>query len=127
MADILVVVEHQEGTFRKTTLSTLTAAKTLAGLIGGEVDALVLGHEVQALADTVADYGVRTVLLGEAEGFARYLAVAYAPAVAQVVKEKGYGAVLAPASTFGKDFMPRLSGLLDAPLASDIMGLAREG
>ena len=44
-----------------------------------------------------------------------------------MVKEKGYGAILAPASTFGKDFMPRLSGLLDAPLASDIVGLAKEG
>jgi len=127
MADILVVVEHQEGMFRKTTLSTLTAAKTLAGLVGGEVDALVLGHKVQALADAVSEYGVRTVHLGEDEGFARYLAVAYAPAVAQVVREKGYGAVLAPASTFGKDFMPRLSGLLDAPLASDISELVREG
>ena len=127
MADILVVVEHQEGAFKKTTLSTLTAAKTLAGLIGGEVDALVLGQGVQAVADTVASHGVRTVLLGEGEAFARVLAVAYAQAVAQVVKEKGYGAVLAPASTFGKDFMPRLSGLLDAPLASDIVGLAKEG
>jgi electron transfer flavoprotein alpha subunit len=127
MADILVVVEHQEGAFRKTTLSTLTAAKTLAGMIGGEVDALVLGEEVQAVADTVASHGARTVFLAEGEPFARYLAVAYAPAVAQVVGEKGYGAILAPASTFGKDFMPRLSGLLDAPLASDISGFSKEG
>jgi electron transfer flavoprotein alpha subunit len=47
--------------------------------------------------------------------------------VARVVKERGYGAVFAPASTFGKDFMPRLSGLLDAPLASDIIGLSKDG
>jgi len=127
MADILVVVEHQEGTFKKTTLSTVTAAKMLSGLIGGEVDALVLGQGVQGVADTVAAHGVRAVLLGEGEAFARYLAVCYAQAVARVVKEKGYGAVLAPASTFGKDFMPRLSGLLDAPLASDIVGLSKEG
>ncbi len=127
MADILVVVEHQEGAFRKTTLSTLAAAKTLAGMIGGEVDARVLGQGVQAVADTVASHGARTVLLAEGESFARYLAVAYAPAVAQVVEKKGYGAVLAPASTFGKDFMPRLSGLLDAPLASDISGFSKEG
>ena len=127
MADILVVVEHQEGAFKKTTLSTVSAAKALAGLIGGEVDALVLGQGAQAVADTVASHGVRSVLLGEGEAFARYLAVSYAPAVAGLVKEKGYGAVMAPASTFGKDFMPRLSGLLDAPLASDIVGLAKEG
>src|SRR4030042_6534566 len=127
MADILVVVEHQEGAFKKTTLATITAAKTYAGLAGGEVAALVLGDGVAAAADTVAGCGVRKVLLGEGAAFGKYLAVAYAPAVAQVVKEKGYGAVFAPASTFGKDFMPRLSGLLDAPLASDIVGLTKDG
>ncbi len=127
MGDILVVVEHQDGAFRKTTLSTLTAARTLSGLVGGEVDALVLGQGVRAVADTIAGHGVRSVLLGEGDAFAKYLAVTYAQAVAQAVRDKGYGAVLAPASTFGKDFMPRLSGLLDAPLASDIVGLAKEG
>jgi electron transfer flavoprotein alpha subunit len=128
MADILVVVEHQEGSFKKTTLATIAAAKAYAGLAGGEVDALVLGDgAASAAADTVAGFGVRKVLLGEGEAFAKYLAVAYAPAVAQVVKERGYGVVFAPASTFGKDFMPRLSGLLDAPLASDIVGLTKDG
>ena len=127
MADILVVAEHQEGAFKKTTLSTITAAKAYAGLFGGEVDALVLGNDAAQVADTVAGYGVRKVLLGDNAAFAHYLAVTFAPAVAQVVKKKGYGTVFAPASTFGKDFMPRLSGLLDAPLASDIVGLAKEG
>jgi electron transfer flavoprotein alpha subunit len=96
-------------------------------MIGGQVDALVLGQGVQEVADLVASHGVRTVLLSDGEAFARYLAVAYAPAVAQVVGQKDYGAVLAPASTFGKDFMPRLSGFLDAPLASDISGFSEEG
>ena len=123
MADILVVVEHQDGVFKKNTLSVVSAAQVLAGLSGGEVDALVLGDGVAAVADVAAGTGVRKVLLGEGAAFAKYLAVTYAGAVAQVLKEKGYGAVFAPASTFGKDFMPRLSGLLDAPLASDIVGL----
>src|SRR3990172_2711851 len=127
MADILVVVEHQDGVFRKTTLSTITGARAFGSLFSVEVDALVLGSGVAAVADTVMAYGVRKVLLAEGAVFAKYLAVTYAAAVAQVVREKGYGAVFAPASTFGKDFMPRLSGLLDAPLASDIVGMTREG
>ncbi len=127
MADILVVVEHQDGVFKKNTLSVVSAAKVLAGLAGGEVDALVLGDGVAAVADVAAGTGVRKVLLGEGAAFAKYLAVTYAAAVAQVVKAKGYGAVLAPASTFGKDFMPRLSGLRDAPLASDIVGCEKDG
>ena len=127
MADILVVVEHQEGVFKKNTLSAISAAKALSGLVGGEVDALVLGDGVSSVAETVSGTGVRKVLLGEGAVLAKYLAVPFAQAVAGVVKEKGYGAVFAPASTFGKDFMPRLSGLLDAPLASDIVGLEKEG
>lgn len=127
MADILVVVEHQEGVFKKNTLSVIAAAKTLAGLTGGAVDALILGEKCEPVAGSVAGTGVRKVLLGEGAAFAKYLAVTYAQAVAQLVKEKGYGSVLAPASTFGKDFMPRVSALLDAPLASDIVGLEKEG
>ena len=87
MADILVVVEHHEGVFKKNTLSAISAAKVLAGLTGGEVDALVLGDGVSAVADTVAGCGVRKVLLGEGAAFAKYLAVTYAQAVAQVAKE----------------------------------------
>ena len=64
MADILVVVEHQEGVFKKNTLSVVSAAKALAGLSGGEVDALVLGDGVAAVADAAAGTGVRKVLLG---------------------------------------------------------------
>ncbi len=127
MADILVVVEQHEGSFRKNTLSVITAAKTLSGLVGGEIDALVIGEGASKAAETAAGCGVRKVLLCEGAGLAKYLAVTYASAVAQVARERGYGAVLSPASTFGKDFMPRLSGLLDAPLAGDILGLAKEG
>ena len=127
MADILVIVEHHERVLKKNTLSVVSAAKELSELLGGEVDALVLGDGVQAVAEAISGSGVRKVLLGEGSGLGRYLAVPFAQAVAQVVGEKGYGAVFAPASTFGKDFMPRLSGLLDAPLASDIVGLEKEG
>src|SRR5512143_959013 len=127
MADILVVVEHHEGVFRKNTLAAISAAKTLSKLIGGEVDALVIGDGVSAVAEAASGCEVRKVLVAEGMGFGTYLAVTFAPAVADVATRFGYGAIFAPASTFGKDFMPRLSGLLDAPLASDIVGLETEG
>jgi electron transfer flavoprotein alpha subunit len=125
--DILVVVEHLDGTFRKSTRSAITAARALSSLLGGEVDALVLGEGVAGVAATAASYGVRRVLLADSPAFAHCLALPCAAAAAQAVRESGYGAVMAPATTFGKDFMPRLSGLLDAPLASDIVGLAMAG
>lgn len=126
MGDILVVVEHQEGAFRKSTLSAIAAARRLSTLVGGAVDALVLGEGAAAVAGTAAGCGVRRVLHADAAVFAHGLAHPLATACAQVVREHGYGAVMTPASTFGKDFMPRLAGLLDAPLASDIVGLTLE-
>ena len=51
MADILVVVEHQDGALKKTTLSAVMAAKAFAGMSGGAVDALVLGQGSRPVAD----------------------------------------------------------------------------
>ncbi len=124
--DALVVVEHQNGVFRRNTLSVVSAARALTGLVGGEVDAIVLGDGGGA-AEAASRCGIRKVLLCGGAALEKYLAVTCAAAVAQVVRDKGYGAVLAPASTFGKDFMPRLSGLLDAPMAGDIIGLEKDG
>jgi len=123
MADILVFVEHNRGIFRKNTLSSVAAAKVLSGLTGGAVDALVIGDGVSTVADAVSRCGVRKVLLVEGSGFANYLAATFAPVVATVATDEGYGAIFASASTTGKDLMPRLSGLLDAPLATDVVGL----
>jgi len=89
MADILVVVEHQDGVFKKNTLSVVSAAKVLAGLTGGEVDALVLGDGVGAVADIAAGTGVRKVSLAKGRPFREILAATYAGAVAQVVKAGG--------------------------------------
>ncbi len=127
MSDILVVVEHNQGVFRKNTLSAVSAAKILSGLAGGAVDALVIGAGVSAVANAASRCGVRKVLLVEGPGFGNYLAATFAPVVAEVAKTRGYGAIVAPASTTGKDLMPRLSGLLDAPLASDVVGLEAHG
>jgi electron transfer flavoprotein alpha subunit len=125
--DILVVVEHREGRFRKSTLSAIAAAKVLSGQGAGHVDALVIGHGVGSVADAVARRGLRKVLLAEDPAFGQCLADAYAPAVSRVIAGGGYAAVFAAASSFGKDLFPRVSGLLDAPLASDIVGISLEG
>ncbi len=124
MGNILVVVEHFGRTMKKTTLSTIAAAKYLAGLGGGNVEALVIGGDYgESIAGEVAKYGVSKVNLIMADIFDDYLAVNYAPVIAGQIEEKGYSYVLAPASTFGKDLMPRVAGLLDIPMASDIVGL----
>lgn len=128
MSNILVIAEHVEGSLRKTTLHTITAAKNLSQLEGGEVHVLVIGGGgAPSVAKEVSRYGVSRVLVASSDVLENYLAEAWAPVAASIISEGGYAFALAPASTFGKDLMPRIAGLLDAPMASDIIGFEKEG
>ena len=112
---ILVVAEHDNITLKACTRNTLTAALKL----GAAVDILVAGYNCQPVAQAAASLvGVCTVKLANAahlaEGFAENLA-------AQVVSlAAGYSHILAPASTYGKNFLPRVAALLDVAQISEI-------
>jgi electron transfer flavoprotein alpha subunit len=119
MSNVLVVAEHLHGKFPKTTLTGVAAAKALAEKSGGTVTALVLGDSVDALAKELSEYGVAVVAV-EGPAFAHYLADAYTLAISEVVKQKGIENVVATATAFGKDLLPRVAARLNAGMASDI-------
>jgi electron transfer flavoprotein alpha subunit len=123
MTDVLVVAELLEGGLRKTTLSAISAARTIAQGTGGAFDVLAIGEGAKKAADQVAGYGARKVLATEIGG--GYVAETYAATVAAAAK--AYGVVVTTASTFGKDLLPRIAGKLNAGVASDISGVAVEG
>jgi electron transfer flavoprotein alpha subunit len=122
MSNVLVIAEHVHGKFPKTTLVALAAAKDLAGKAGGKATAAVLAQGTDALANELADYGV-DVLAVDGAGFAHYLADAYTAAIAELVKQKGFEAVVIPATTLGKDLAPRVAARLGAGYAPDITGI----
>ena len=124
MTDVLVVAEMLEGKARKTTLSAITFAKTVAEGTGGAFDILVLGDGASSAAGELTGYGARKVLQGEIEG--GYIAEKYAPTIAEVGKG-GYGVLVATASAFGKDVMPMAAAKLEAGVASDISAVAVDG
>jgi electron transfer flavoprotein alpha subunit len=112
---ILVVAEHDNATLKPSTLHTLGAAKQ----IGGEVHVLVAGQGAQAVAQAASEaQGVAKVLIADAPVYKEQLAENLAALVAGLAKD--YGHVLAPATTFGKNFMPRAAALLDVAQVSDI-------
>ncbi len=125
MTDVLVVAELLEGQLRKNTLSAVAFAKKVADGTGGSFDVLAIGEGTDAAASSLAPFGARTILTAEIEG--GYLAEKYAPTIAAIAKDRGYGIVSATASTFGKDLMPRVAARLDAGVASDIAGVSVEG
>jgi electron transfer flavoprotein alpha subunit len=112
---ILVVAEHDNAALKPSTLHTLGAAKQ----IGGDVHVLVAGQGCQAVAQAAAAVpGVGKVLLADAAQYKDQLAENLAALVVGLAKD--YGHVLAPATTFGKNFMPRVAAALDVGQVSDI-------
>ena len=113
---VLVIADHDGKSVRDTTNKTVTAALALSG----EVDVLVVGQGAKAAADAAAKItGVRKVLLAESPALGHQLAEAVTATVVGLAG--GYDAVLSPATTDGKNFMPRIAAMLDVAPISDIM------
>jgi electron transfer flavoprotein alpha subunit len=112
---VLVIAEHADTVLSNATAKVLTAAKA----IDGEVDILVAGKGCGAAAEAAAKLqGVRKVLLAEADQLAKQIAEEMAALVLSLAD--GYGAILAPATSVGKNFMPRVAAMLDVPQISEI-------
>ncbi|CAN0418549.1 unnamed protein product, partial [Discosporangium mesarthrocarpum] len=116
---ILVIAEHDNSAIKASTLPTITAASEIAGHAGSDVVVLVAGAGCAAAAEAAAKIaGVSKVLVADDAAYANGLAEPLADLVVTLVS--GYSHVLAPASTFGKNFMPRAAALLDLQQVSDI-------
>ncbi len=122
MSNVLIVAETKDGALRNTTLPAVTAARMVKDGLGGQVIGLVIGQGIGDAANTLAGYCDKVVAVDDAK-FANYLAGPYAFAVNEVAAAEDAKVVLASATTFGKDLMPRVAVKLDAGLASDIVGV----
>jgi len=112
----LLLAEHDNKTLKEATAKALTAAKTL----GGEVHVLVAGHGARPAAEAASKLdGVAKVLLAESPPYEHLLAE---PTAALIVSLAGpYEAIVAPATTAGKNIMPRVAALLDVMQVSEVM------
>jgi len=112
----LLVAEHDNQTLKDATTKALTAAKAL----GSDVHVLVAGKGCRGVAEAAAKLeGVKKVLLADAAPYEHMLAEPVAALV--VALAPGYDAIVAPATTTGKNFMPRVAALLDVMQVSDIV------
>ena len=112
----LVVAEHDNDTLKPATLNAVAAAREIAG---AEVDILVAGKDCRAVAEAASGVaGVRKVLLADDAAYDHGLAENLAPLLVKLAP--GYGHLLAPATTSGKNLMPRVAALLDVMQISDI-------
>lgn len=111
----LLVAEHDNKTLKDATAKALTAARQL----GAEVHVLVAGKDCKGVADAAAKLdGVGKVLLADAAPYEHQLAEPLAALLVKLAQD--YDALVAPATTFGKNVMPRVAALLDVMQISDI-------
>jgi electron transfer flavoprotein alpha subunit len=112
---VLVIAEHDHGTLKGATLNTVAAAQK----IGGDIHVLVAGHNADGAAKAAAQIpGVAKVLNAEAPQLGEFLAENVSALVVSIAK--GYSHILAPATSNGKDVMPRIAALLDVQQISEI-------
>ncbi|HOI51825.1 MAG TPA: FAD-binding protein [Azonexus sp.] len=112
---ILVIAEHDQQTIKSATLNTVAAAVK----IGGEVHLLVAGSACSGAAAQAATLqGVAKVLVADAAQYETQTAENLAALV--VANASAYTHILAPATTFGKNLLPRVAALLDVAQISEI-------
>jgi electron transfer flavoprotein alpha subunit len=126
MSNVLVVIElGSDSKLKKGSLSAVAFAKKALPAFGGAVDAIILGKSTSEAAAEIQKHGLGKILVSEDASFENYLAEHFAPTVASVAKD--YGLVVATATSFGKDLMPRVAARIDAAYAGDCADVNVEG
>ena len=116
---VLIVGEHDNNTIlTPSSLHVISAAQKL----GGDIDLLIAGEGCLQIAQKACKIeGLRKVLLLDKPELGHHGAEAMGEAVVQIGKSYDY--IMAPATTFGKNFLPRVAALLDVAQISDVIGI----
>ncbi len=113
---VLVIAEHDNHKLRTTTLTTLAAARKC----GDDIHVLVAGFNCAAVVDALRAYAmVRNIVVADHECYQHQLAEVMAPFIKSIASD--YTHVLIPATTFGKNILPRVAALLDVGMISDVI------
>lgn len=120
--DVLVVTEIRDGALKKISLEMLGEGRNIAEQLGGEVQAVALGHGIVDVATSLAHYGAQKIFVADDPSLEDYTAEGYTNVLANLVKQTQPAMVLLGATIAGKDLAPRLAARLAVGLASDCTG-----
>ena len=119
--NILVIAEHDNNELKSSTLNTITAAHKLSL----DIDVLVAGSEVAEVSKQAAAIeNIKSVISVDDPIYKNFLAEDFGNLVASMGDQYSY--ILAPATTFGKNFLPRVAAKLDVQQISDIISIESE-
>src|SRR5271154_5001135 len=119
---ILVVAEHDNSSVKPATLNAVAAASEISKAGAGDIHILVVGKDCRPAGDAAAKIpGVAKVLVADDAAYDHALAENVAPLLVGLAPQ--YSHLLSPATTAGKNLMPRVAALLDVMQISDISGV----
>lgn len=116
---ILVFIEHRNGVLNKTSLEAIAAAQGLGSELQQPVSAVLLGSDVSALAQEIANYDLAKVVTATNEKIADYTPDGYTDAMDQVVKQLDPQLLVMPHTYLVRDFAPKLAARFGKSLISD--------
>jgi electron transfer flavoprotein alpha subunit len=118
-AKTIVLIEQDRGQAKRPSLHAITAARQL----GGDYVLLLLGHNLDEMAKSIVAFGASGVLIADDVSLAEPLADRYARVIADAFQKTGATTLVATASTFSKDILPRVAALLGAPMLTDVLAI----
>ena len=124
MAEVLVLVEHSDGTVKKVTTELLTAARVL-----GEPSAVVIGAPGTAapLIDDLKAAGAAKIYVAESADAENYLITPFVDVLANLTESAAPAAVLIPATADGKEIAGRLAARMGSGVLSDVVDIKEDG
>ncbi len=126
MSNVLIVAEQHAGALRKATLHAVAAGAIIAQRTGGKLHVALLGARVNGLGEELAKHAA-VLHVADAAVLEKPIAEAHAPVVAAIAKAAGATYVGAAATAYGKDVLPRAAALLDAGMATEVLGFGGDG
>lgn len=120
---VWVFAEQRDGILQKVSLELLGKGREIADKLGVELTAVLIGSNIEALANELVAYGADKVLVADSPLLKNYTTDGYAKVICDLVNERKPEIVLVGASFIGRDLGPRVSARLATGLTADCTGL----
>ncbi|MBQ6581663.1 MAG: electron transfer flavoprotein subunit alpha/FixB family protein [Alistipes sp.] len=119
MNNVFVYIEIEDGQVADVSLELLTKGRELASTLGVKMEAVVMGHNVAGLEQTLAKFGADTVWVADDEIFAPFRTLPHTATMCGLIRAEQPQIVLFGATPVGRDFAPRVSSALHSGLTAD--------
>jgi electron transfer flavoprotein alpha subunit len=121
--DAWTLVETADGRATRTSLELIAKSRELAGKLGGESVALVMGRDASGVGETLGNHGAERVVLVEDERLDGYHPELWSAALVQVLQKLRPHVLSIPATANGRDIGPRAAGELELGMTGDCVNL----